>query len=89
MVVELKGKCISKTITGTGKCFVVTTCPCLEGHIPVASEEKQRGNSIALVGQVPVNVCPGEEASDQQLLIPSGSNDGNARAVSLDDWWLM
>jgi hypothetical protein len=77
-LVELLGGQISRKMTGEGPVFVVSTQPMLMGNVPEA-EELANGRAIVFIGQAPVRVVGAVKA--MQSLVPSGRDDGTAKAV--------
>ena len=60
--------------------FVVSSEPAWAGNMPVDLAERTKGVVVAFLGRVPVHVVG--EAPANSFLVPSGRNDGCARAVS-------
>ena len=85
-VVEIIGCKISRTITGNGAIAVVSSAPHTIGGVPRgpgSAEQEKNGNPIAFLGRVPVRIVG--PVQDNELLVPSGLNDGTARAVNAND----
>ena len=65
--------------------FVVSTAPAFLGNQPDDEEEQARGRCMMLLGQGPVRVEGKASAVRRSsILVPSGKNDGRARAVAAD-----
>jgi hypothetical protein len=84
-VIEIIGGKISRTITGRGTVGVVSSAPHTIGGVPrgPGSAEQENGNPIAFVGRVPVRIVG--PVQDNDRLVPSGSDDGTARAARPED----
>ena len=79
---QVRGERFTKDITSEpgGIIFVVSSAPALAFNMPEALEERAEGVVLAFIGRVPV-FCVGDAPLDS-FLVPSGLNDGSARAVS-------
>ena len=83
----MSGRLLSRTITGKGAIFVVSTEPAQpigglpkirddSGNWQVVVSRLKDGRCVAFNGQVPVKVVGPVETNDD--LVPSGRNDGTA-----------
>ena len=79
---QVRGERFTREITSEpgGIIFVVSSAPALAFNMPEAPEERAEGVVLAFIGRVPV-FCVGDAPLDS-FLVPSGLNDGSARAVS-------
>jgi len=75
-LVEMRDRKISREITGDGVLFVVTTAPFFVGNAPKDAGTYARGRAVVMIGQAPVNVVG--DVKSNQVLVPSGRNDGTA-----------
>ena len=73
---------VTKNTAASNQAFVISTAPFLVGN-ETGDEAKAGRSLVALVGQVPVNVTGQVQAGD--VLVPSGLNDGRARALRNTD----
>ena len=80
-VVGLKNGKISKNTIGADQLFVISTKPIVLGNMPERGKESEY-EKVAFMGQVPVQVLGKVNAGD--YILPSGSNNGHAIAVSPD-----
>lgn len=82
---EVRGERFSRKITREpgGTIFVVSSKPALAFNMPEEPERRAQGAVLAFIGRVPV-FCIGDAAVDSYL-VPSGRNDGSARAVSCEE----
>jgi hypothetical protein len=79
---QVRGERFTREITSEpgGIIFVVSSAPALAFNMPEAPEERAEGVVLAFIGRVPV-FCVGDAPLDS-FLVPSGLDDGSARAVS-------
>jgi len=71
---------ITKRTAGADQAMVITDRPIVTGNSPGPDSEARAGHeTVAFVGQVPVRVRGTVEEGD--LIVPSGENDGTARAI--------
>jgi hypothetical protein len=78
-VVGLKNGRITLKTEGADKLFVISTRPIVLGNMPAEGKESDF-EKVAFMGQVPVHVIGKVKAGD--YILPSGHNNGFARAVS-------
>lgn len=78
-VVGLKNGKISLNTEGADKLFVISTRPIVLGNMPAEGREADF-EKVAFMGQVPVHVIGKVKAGD--YILPSGHNNGFAKAVS-------
>ena len=81
-VVGVNGGKISKNTTGANEYMVASWKPCVLGNMPEAGKE-QFYNKVAFMGQVPIKLYGTVKKGD--CIIPSGKNDGFAKAISVND----
>ena len=80
-IVGLKNGRISLNTSGAEKLFVVSTKPIVLGNMPAEGKEADF-EKVAFMGQVPVNVLGKVNTGD--YILPSGKNNGLAKAISPD-----
>lgn len=80
-VVGVHGGKVTKNTEGTTQLMVATWKPIVLGNMPDPDRE-QDFTKIAFMGQVPVRLIGGCRKGD--YILPSGRNDGMARALSAD-----
>ena len=80
-VVGIKNGRISLNTSGADKLFVISTKPIVLGNMPPAGQEASY-EKVAFMGQVPVFVFGQVNMGD--YILPTGKNDGLAKAVSPD-----
>ena len=80
-VVGLKNGRISINTAGAEKLFVISTKPIVLGNMPATGNETDF-EKVAFMGQVPVQVLGKVNTGD--YILPSGKNNGLAKAVSPD-----
>jgi len=80
-IVQVRGERMTKAISDEpgGTLFVVSSAPALAFNTPTDPARRACGAEVAFLGRVPV-YCVGE-APINTYLVPSGRNDGSARAV--------
>ncbi|MCH2081453.1 MAG: hypothetical protein MK226_03630, partial [Saprospiraceae bacterium] len=78
-VVGLKNGKISLNTEGADKLFVISTKPIVLGNMPEEGRENEY-EKVAFMGQVPVHVIGKVNAGD--YILPSGNNNGFAKAIS-------
>ncbi len=78
-VVGMKNGSITLNTAGADKLFVISTKPIVLGNMPEAGKESDY-ERVAFMGQVPVHVLGKVKAGD--YILPSGHNNGFAKAVS-------
>ncbi|MBK8280206.1 MAG: hypothetical protein IPK94_08875 [Saprospiraceae bacterium] len=81
-IVGVKNGMISKQIHNDSKILVISTKPIVLGNTPDV-EQKRHYEKVAFLGQVPVYVWGKANAGD--YILPSGGDDGLARAVPKDE----
>jgi hypothetical protein len=81
-VVGVFGGQITRKTEGADQVLVVSFKPIVLGNMPAEGQEKL-SEKVAFMGQVPVKVLGPAHKGD--YIIPSGRNDGTARAVSPAD----
>jgi carbonic anhydrase/acetyltransferase-like protein (isoleucine patch superfamily) len=79
MVIGVKGGKISLKTLGADNIQVISSNPIILGNMPKPEFEK-KFEMVAFLGQVPVNVMGQVKSGD--YIIPSGNNDGLAKAIS-------
>ena len=77
-VVGVTGGKISKNTNATSQFMVASWKPCVLGNMPDEGKE-QFFNKVAFMGQVPVRLYGPVKKGD--YIVPSGRNDGFARAI--------
>ena len=82
-VVGVIGGKISRKFTHADRFMVVSTSPLLLGNMPDNRADERFYEKIAFIGQVPVKVMGKVNVGD--YILPSGSGDGVAIAVSPED----
>ena len=90
-VVGMKNGKISLNTDGADKVMVISTNPIVLGNMPEAGGESEY-EKVAFMGQVPVHVLGKVTMGD--YILPSGNNDGLAKAVhptkmTADDYYKM
>lgn len=80
-VVGIKNGRISLTTAGADKIFVISTKPIVLGNMPPQGHEASY-EKVAFMGQVPVFVFGKVNMGD--YILPTGNNDGLAKAISPD-----
>jgi len=84
-IVGVVGDGVTKRTDESEQVLVVSDRAVVTGNSPGTDpEDKADYETVAFVGQVPVKVRGAVEADD--LIVPSGENDGVGRAVSADEW---
>lgn len=79
-VVGVHGGRISKRLAGASQILVISSNPAVLANAPAAEEDVRDGfEKVAFLGQVPALVVGPVREGD--LLVPSGLDDGSARAV--------
>ncbi len=78
-IVSADGGKISKNTNTAEKLMVISASPIVLGNMP-DTEEINKFDKVAFMGQVPVKVCGEVNCGD--FIIPSGLNDGTGLAVS-------
>ena len=73
-IVEMVDGALSRTITGGGPVFVVSTKPFFVGNRPKSPTDELAGRPVVMIGQAPVKVVGAVKAND--MLVPNG--DGTA-----------
>lgn len=81
-VVGVVGGKISKNTDGANQFMVASWKPCLLGNMPDEGKE-QFFTKVAFMGQIPVKLYGSVKKGD--YIIPSGRNDGFAKAVPVED----
>jgi hypothetical protein len=81
-VVGVFGGQITRKTEGADQVLVVSFKPIVLGNMPAEGQEKL-SEKVAFMGQVPVKVLGPAHKGD--YIVPSGRNDGTARAVSPAD----
>jgi hypothetical protein len=81
-VVGVTGGKISKNTDGANEYMVASWKPCVLGNMPEAGKE-QFYNKVAFMGQVPIKLYGSVKKGD--CIVPSGKNDGFAKAVPVED----
>lgn len=78
-IVGVYGGVLSRRTDGADHFLVISTAPAIVANAP-PSEERDRYERVAMLGQAPVRVRGGIRAGD--VIIPSGNEDGIGVAVS-------
>jgi hypothetical protein len=82
-VVGIVGGAVTTATAGAARVAVVTDRPAVLGNNP-GPGERSRYEAVSFIGQVPVETRGPVAAGD--LLVPSGTGDGTARAVAPSDY---
>lgn len=81
-VVGVKAGKITKNTEGAEQIMVTSWKPAVLGNMPAAEQEKNF-NKVAFMGQIPVKMMSPVRKGD--YILPSGKNDGFARAIAPKD----
>jgi hypothetical protein len=84
-LVGVRGGEVSLTTEEADRVMIASTAPAVTGNVPPAGEaDDARRVPVAFVGQVPARVRGSVEVGD--LIVPSGRDDGTARAVPPEEY---
>jgi hypothetical protein len=76
---------VTREATGAARALVVSDRPTVAANSPGPSTADREGHeTLAFTGQVPTRVRGPVDHGD--VVVPSGENDGTARAVDPDEW---